>query len=55
MLKLTNKEEQVMKMLWKLEKAFVKEILAEFDEKDKPQNWPVFTGKTKSLTMLSWI
>lgn len=28
--KLTNKEEEVMKMLWKLEKAFVKDILAEF-------------------------
>lgn len=34
MQKLTNKEEEVMKVLWKLEKAFVKEILAEFkDEK----------------------
>ena len=33
--KLTNKEEEVMKILWKLEKAFVKEILAEFEE-DKP-------------------
>ncbi|MGS2764026.1 BlaI/MecI/CopY family transcriptional regulator [Sinomicrobium sp. M5D2P9] len=30
MQKLTNKEEEVMKMLWKLEKAFVKDILAEF-------------------------
>lgn len=27
--KLTNKEEEIMKILWKLEKAFVKEILAE--------------------------
>lgn len=27
--KLTNKEEEVMQALWKLEKAFVKEILAE--------------------------
>lgn len=30
MQKLTNKEEEIMKILWKLEKAFVKEILAEF-------------------------
>ena len=30
MKKLTNKEEEVMKILWRLEKAFVKEILAEF-------------------------
>ncbi|MBT8185261.1 MAG: BlaI/MecI/CopY family transcriptional regulator [Eudoraea sp.] len=35
MQKLTNKEEEVMKILWKLEKAFVKEILAEI-KKDKP-------------------
>lgn len=27
MQKLTNKEEEIMKILWKLEKAFVKEIL----------------------------
>ena len=32
MQKLTNKEEEVMKILWKLEKAFVKEILAEITE-----------------------
>jgi predicted transcriptional regulator len=33
--KLTNKEEEVMKVLWKLKKAFVKEILAEVKD-DKP-------------------
>ncbi|WP_461532445.1 BlaI/MecI/CopY family transcriptional regulator [Sinomicrobium sp.] len=33
--KLTHKEEEVMKMLWKLERAFVKDILAEY-EVDKP-------------------
>ena len=32
MKKLTNKEEEVLKVLWKLEKAFVKEVLAEFPE-----------------------
>jgi len=31
MQKLTNKEEEVMKVLWRLEKAFVKEILSEFE------------------------
>jgi len=31
MQKLTNKEEEVMKILWKLKKAFVKEILEEID------------------------
>ena len=31
MQKLTNKEEEIMKILWKLEKAFVKEILKEIE------------------------
>ena len=35
MQKLTNKEEEVMHILWKLKKAFVKDVLAEFTE-DKP-------------------
>ncbi|MGD1945138.1 MAG: BlaI/MecI/CopY family transcriptional regulator [Croceivirga sp.] len=35
MQKLTNKEEEIMKILWKLEKAFVKEILEEF-RREKP-------------------
>ncbi|MDT0678118.1 BlaI/MecI/CopY family transcriptional regulator [Autumnicola musiva] len=30
--KLTNKEEEIMAILWKLEKAFVKEILPEITE-----------------------
>ena len=33
--KLTNKEEEVMKILWELEKAFVKEILEKI-EGEKP-------------------
>ena len=35
MQKLTNKEEEIMQILWKLKKAFVKEVLAEITE-DKP-------------------
>ena len=35
MQKLTNKEEEVMHILWKLKKAFVKEVLAEITE-EKP-------------------
>lgn len=31
MQKLTNKEEEIMHVLWKLEKAFVKDVLAEID------------------------
>ena len=33
--KLTNKEEEIMHVLWTLEKAFVKDVLAEI-KKDKP-------------------
>mgnify|MGYP001342903831 FL=1 len=35
MQKLTNKEEEIMHILWKLEKAFVKDVLGEIQE-DKP-------------------
>jgi BlaI family transcriptional regulator, penicillinase repressor len=35
MKKLTNKEEEIMQILWKLEKAFVKEVMAEISE-DQP-------------------
>lgn len=35
MQKLTNKEEEVMKILWKLERAFVKDIIDEI-EGEKP-------------------
>lgn len=35
MQKLTNKEEEIMHILWKLKKAFVKEVLAEIEE-NKP-------------------
>ena len=33
--KLTNKEEEIIHILWKLEKAFVKDVMAEIKE-DKP-------------------
>ncbi|MGQ2985429.1 BlaI/MecI/CopY family transcriptional regulator [Flavobacterium sp.] len=35
MQKLTNKEEEIMHILWKLEKAFVKDVLEEIKD-DKP-------------------
>lgn len=35
MQKLTNKEEEIMHIIWKLEKAFVKDVLAEIRE-DQP-------------------
>lgn len=36
--KLTNKEEEVMQVLWQLEKAFVKEVLANLPGKDLHYN-----------------
>ena len=37
MFKLTKKEEEVMKILWKLRRAFVKDIVAEYPD-PKPHN-----------------
>ncbi|WP_308993046.1 BlaI/MecI/CopY family transcriptional regulator [Mariniflexile litorale] len=36
--KLTNKEEEIMHILWKLEKAFVKDVLAEIKEEQPHYN-----------------
>lgn len=36
MQKLTNKEEEIMHIIWKLEKAFVKDVLAQITEEDQP-------------------
>jgi predicted transcriptional regulator len=38
MQKLTNKEEEIMHILWKLKKAFVKEVLAEITEEQPHYN-----------------
>jgi predicted transcriptional regulator len=38
MQKLTNKEEEIMHILWKLKKAFVKEVLAEIIEEQPHYN-----------------
>lgn len=38
MQKLTNKEEEVMHILWRLEKAFVKDVLAEIKEEQPHYN-----------------
>jgi len=38
MQKLTNKEEEVLQILWKLEKAFVKDVLAEIKEEQPHYN-----------------
>ena len=43
MQKLTNKEEEVMQILWKLEKAFVKDVLAEIYKNIVS---PSYDGKT---------
>lgn len=36
--KLTNKEEEIMRVLWKLEKAFVKEVLVEMPDSNLHYN-----------------
>ena len=36
--KLTNKEEEIMRIIWKLEKAFVKEIIPHIKEKTALQH-----------------
>ena len=41
-MKLTNAEEQVMKFLWKLERAFIRNIINEFSE-PKPAQTTVIT------------
>ena len=38
MQKLTNKEEEIMHILWKLQKAFVKEVMAEITEEQPHYN-----------------
>ena len=38
MQKLTNKEEEIMQILWKLKKAFVKEIMAEITDEQPHYN-----------------
>jgi len=38
MQKLTNKEEEIMQILWKLKKAFVKEVLAEITDEQPHYN-----------------
>jgi predicted transcriptional regulator len=38
MIKLNHKEEEVMKVLWKLNKAFVKEIISELGNNSIPYN-----------------
>lgn len=38
MQKLTNKEEEIMHILWKLEKAFVKEVMTEITEEQPHYN-----------------
>ena len=49
MKKLTKAEEQVMQILWKLEKAFIKEIIAEFPETDKKPKYTTVATVMKVL------
>ena len=47
MQKLTNKEEEIMIILWRLKKAFVKEIMAEI-KGSKPHYKYTFDHRAKS-------
>ncbi|TRZ43752.1 BlaI/MecI/CopY family transcriptional regulator [Robertkochia solimangrovi] len=49
MQKLTNKEEEVMKIIWKLEKAFVKEILEEFANDDQKPHYNTLSTIVRNL------
>jgi predicted transcriptional regulator len=42
MQQLTNAEEQLMEQLWKLEKAFMKDLLKTFRTKTKRQRLPLY-------------
>ena len=47
MKKLTNKEEELLKIIWRLEKAFVKEIQAEF--KTEPPHYKTLSTLVRNL------
>ncbi len=47
MKKLTNKEEEILKILWRLDKAFVKEIQAEF--KNNPPHYNTLSTMVRNL------
>lgn len=49
MQKLTNKEEEVMKVLWKLQKAFVKDILKEFEEDGSKPHYNTLSTIVRNL------
>ena len=66
--KLTNKEEEIMHILWKLEKAFVKDVLNEIQEEKphyntlstiirnigaKTMNRTIFIRQTSIITLFS--
>jgi predicted transcriptional regulator len=44
MKKLTRKEEELMKILWKLEKAFVKDIIEKYPESETALQHHFFAG-----------
>jgi predicted transcriptional regulator len=47
MQKLTNKEEEIMHILWKLDKAFVKEVMAEI--KDEQPHYNTLSTTVRNL------
>ncbi len=47
--KLTNKEEEVMKILWKLEKAFVKEVLEAIESSGEKPHYNTLSTIIRNL------
>lgn len=51
-LKLTHKEEEIMRILWRLEKAFVKEIIDEMSEKAPYNTVSSIVRKLESMELI---
>lgn len=49
---LTNAEEEIMKVLWKLEKGFVKDVLAELPESGTTQAKPAYNTVSTIIRIL---
>lgn len=53
-LKLTHREEEIMRILWKLEKAFVKEIREEMEPKPPYNTVSSVVRKLESMGLISY-
>ena len=49
---LTKAEEEIMRVLWKLDKGFVKDVLAELPESGSPPNKPAYNTVSTIIRIL---